>query len=440
VRTGYSADSDGDGLNDGAEVYTYSSHPNVPDTDGDGLSDGDEVNSHGTDPVDPDTDNDGLNDGYEVNTSLTNPLNPDTDGDLLNDGDEVNVWSTDPLADDSDSDGISDGFEVLISTDPAVPDSDGDGIPDGEEALIYLTDPGATDTDGDGMDDDWEILYISCVDPLASDAAADPDGDGADNQAEFLASTDPCLIVDTDGDGMPDGWEDSYACVDSAVGDSLGDPDGDGRTSLQEWNDRTDPCVSDLLAAPLRMVNYQGRLTDPVGTAVSDTVDMTFLLFDGETGGTALWSESHLVAVDTGIYSVLLGGNTAIPLSALLSPDLYLEVSVDSETLIPRQKVTATLFSLNSDRLEGRRLETGARTLNVAPAASQKTVHVSFGRPFSAPPRVTVTGLDNQIGGLDFVLTRIYNVTSEGFDVQWKSMTGGAASGSAEFGYYAFGE
>jgi hypothetical protein len=188
------------------------------------------------------------------------------------------------------------------------------------------------------------------------------------------------------------------------------------------------------------MVNYQGRLTDPVGAAVSDTVDMNFSLFDGETGGTALWSESHLVAVDTGIYSVLLGGNTAIPSSALLSSDLYLEVSVDSETLIPRQKVTATLFSLNSDRLDGKRLETGARTLNVAPAANQKTARVSFARPFSAPPRVTVTELDGLIGSETFIPGRIFNVTTTGFDVIFMSHSGSAASGSASFDWFALGQ
>ena len=36
-------DSDGDGLNDGSEVNTYHSNPNLTDTDGDGFDDGFEV-------------------------------------------------------------------------------------------------------------------------------------------------------------------------------------------------------------------------------------------------------------------------------------------------------------------------------------------------------------------------------------------------------------
>src|SRR3712207_8257837 len=51
------------------EIYTLSLHdalpiyPNVADTDGDGLTDGAEVDVHGTDPRDRDTDDDGITDG-----------------------------------------------------------------------------------------------------------------------------------------------------------------------------------------------------------------------------------------------------------------------------------------------------------------------------------------------------------------------------------------
>ena len=50
----------------------------------------------GTDPKKADTDGDGLNDGAEVNQYKTDPLKADTDGDGLNDGAEVNQYKTDP--------------------------------------------------------------------------------------------------------------------------------------------------------------------------------------------------------------------------------------------------------------------------------------------------------------------------------------------------------
>jgi hypothetical protein len=45
------ADTDGDGLSDSAEVYTYGTNPLAADTDGDGVSDYNEV--YASPPTDP---------------------------------------------------------------------------------------------------------------------------------------------------------------------------------------------------------------------------------------------------------------------------------------------------------------------------------------------------------------------------------------------------
>ena len=57
-------DPDGDGLTNDQEAE-HGTDPNVADTDGDLLDDGAEVNLHDTDPTDPDTDGDGYLDGWE---------------------------------------------------------------------------------------------------------------------------------------------------------------------------------------------------------------------------------------------------------------------------------------------------------------------------------------------------------------------------------------
>lgn len=85
-------DNDGDGLSNTRET-SLGTNPNNPDTDGDGLQDGAEVNFYGTNPNNPDTDGDGLSDGAEVNTHFTDPTNPDTDGDTFSDGAEVTAGS-----------------------------------------------------------------------------------------------------------------------------------------------------------------------------------------------------------------------------------------------------------------------------------------------------------------------------------------------------------
>lgn len=153
------ADSDGDGFNDGLEFVGQRGDPldssripvpvaseriltaaeirtNLLDGDEDGISDSFE-SAKGLDPADPDSDDDGYTDALElvagsdplqsasrpsratapVSNGASASASPDSDRDGLSDsieGDE----GTSPELRDSDTDGFSDGIEYISASDP----------------------------------------------------------------------------------------------------------------------------------------------------------------------------------------------------------------------------------------------------------------------------------------------------------------------------------
>jgi len=114
------ADSDADTMPDGYEVdngQDPNSDDGAFDPDLDNL---DNLTEFGlaTDPQDADTDGDGLEDGAETVTHETDPNHPDTDDDSLTDGAEVNEHLTNPKLADSDGDLFNDDFKIAQGSDP----------------------------------------------------------------------------------------------------------------------------------------------------------------------------------------------------------------------------------------------------------------------------------------------------------------------------------
>ena len=104
------------------------------------------------------------------------------------------------------------------------------------------------------------------------------------------------------------------------------------------------------VAVPLQ-VAHQGDLSDASGP-MTDTVSMTFELFATSSGGTAVWSEVRDIDVIDGHYAVLLGSavqSNPIEEVLALEPALWLQVTVESDVLEPRQLLGSTPYAIIAD-------------------------------------------------------------------------------------------
>lgn len=133
-------DEDGDGANIEVEKK-YNSDPLKADTDGDGIRDGLEIFYLGTHPDKRDSDGDGIIDGIED----------------YNRNGRVDPGESNPTVWDTDRDGLCDGLcKVNNGTELKGEDKDLDGeLDEGETSPVLI------DTDGDGILDEQE--YYNCV-------------------------------------------------------------------------------------------------------------------------------------------------------------------------------------------------------------------------------------------------------------------------------------
>ncbi len=302
-----------DGEDAGEQNETFPDPDNGPygDPDRDGLTNEQEA-AIGTNPTASDSDGDGLNDRWEslytetVQTpqgpvTLLDPLNPNWGCPLLTPQVEAEMqviigtstWNSLPVGPNGDHscdsvldidrqgpDSLPNYLEEIYDTNPLEEDSDGDLIPDrievgygSQELQVHcgvpqfgtirldapytdlmsgvgdltwfnedmdgdgrLNGPGDWDTDGDGMPDGFEYCYNTLLNPANStDAYGDGDEDGLNNVEEYEVAytwgavnfTNP-LVADTDSDGMPDGWEYNSGIHPNDGSNAEEDPDFDG--------------------------------------------------------------------------------------------------------------------------------------------------------------------------------------------------------------------
>ncbi len=141
-----------------------------------------------------------------------------------------------------------------------VVDSDGDGLPDEKDNdFTFKTNRFIADSDGDGFDDAFEVrrkddgFRTDTKDGRGCDPASpltpgctvrDTDGDGLSSWTEDYLKT-RATLVDSDGDGIPDGLEAKYG-LDPLRRQGAGlDTDGDGVPDVEEFKLGSNPVLRD---------------------------------------------------------------------------------------------------------------------------------------------------------------------------------------------------
>ncbi len=99
-------------------------------------------------------------------------------------------------------------------------------------------------------------------------------------------------------------------------------------------------------------INYQGHLYDGSGEPVTGSHDFVFGIYNSETSGSLVWSETQNdVSVEQGVFHVTLGAVT--PIDIVFDGQLWLAVTVDGETMSPRQPLSSIGQAYQAEDVSG---------------------------------------------------------------------------------------
>lgn len=107
--------------------------------------------------------------------------------------------------------------------------------------------------------------------------------------------------------------------------------------------------VGQAQAAFPSTITQQGRLLDTTGAGVTGDTPFVFSIYNVDTGGTALWTESKTITLDDGYFSTQLGSDTAFDANLFDGTTLYLGIKVGNDPeMTPRQPIVAVPYAFHA--------------------------------------------------------------------------------------------
>ncbi|MGC9070737.1 MAG: hypothetical protein ACP5IO_05455 [Elusimicrobiales bacterium] len=177
--------------------------------------------------------------------------------------------------------------------------------------------------------------------------------------------------------------------------------------------------LSNLLAEiPVKFI-YQGNLREK-GILVSGIRQMQFKVYDSTSSSTPLWVGPVVdVSISTGVFRVVVEPSLS---RGDLNKVLYLELTVNSQTLSPREQILPSVYAINTLYHEGKRYHTSSSTPSDANAGdlwfntNENILYYYTGAQWigvSVSSSPSPHHLSHEPGG-DDLITRLSTITFEG--------------------------
>jgi hypothetical protein len=117
-----------------------------------------------------------------------------------------------------------------------------------------------------------------------------------------------------------------------------------------------------------QQISFQGKVVNSNGTNVTNgSYTFVFRLYDVDTAGTHIWTESKSLTVTDGIFQTNLGDTTALPGSVDFNTDnIYLGINFNGDgEMSPRVHFTAAPYAFNAKKVGGLTVTDTTGTLTI---------------------------------------------------------------------------
>lgn len=205
----------------------------------------------------------------------------------------------------------------------------------------------------------------------------------------------------------------------------------------------------DLITSVPRTMSYQGYLKDTGGQPVTDTLGITFRIYDLETGGTALWTEADAaVSIINGYFSAILGETN--PMNLGFDADYWVSLQVEGDPLEmdPRLKLHMNPYSARADTAEYAlnspgsgggwvddgtvvRLETATDSVGIGTATPTEKLEVDGNILVSGKARI---GLSNSNSGIAAFVAGFQDTASGNYSTVSGGVNNTASGGASAIG------